>query len=78
MAGGGDGAFGVIVQMLRDGAAGPLNGAQDELFRRIEVSGRTLFDLIEAVLQVGRLETGAAMTVLAPTSRLSVSDTLLL
>jgi signal transduction histidine kinase len=53
-------------EMLRDGAAGALSDRQHALFRRIETSSRELFDLIEAVLQVGRLETGGAAAVMAP------------
>jgi len=55
-------------EMLRDGAAGALTTRQDALFERIESSSRELFELIDAVLQVGRLETGAASAVLAPVS----------
>jgi signal transduction histidine kinase len=45
-------------EMLRDGAAGRLSAEQRELFDQIDVQSRELYDLIEATLQVGRIETG--------------------
>jgi signal transduction histidine kinase len=44
--------------MLRDGAVGTLTTAQREVFERIDTEARGLFELIEATLQVGRIETG--------------------
>lgn len=45
-------------EMLRDGAAGALTHEQREIFDRIDSEARGLFELIDATLQVGRLETG--------------------
>jgi signal transduction histidine kinase/uncharacterized protein YhhL (DUF1145 family) len=56
------------IEMLRDGAAGRLTVPQSELFKRIEGGSRELFELIDSVLQVGRLDTGGAAPVLAPVS----------
>jgi signal transduction histidine kinase len=55
-----------FTEMLRDGAAGPLSSEQRELLERIDVRGRELFDLIEATLHVGRIETGRDGVTLAP------------
>jgi signal transduction histidine kinase len=44
--------------MLRDGAHGALSAEQQEVFDRIDTEARGLFELIEATLQVGRIETG--------------------
>jgi signal transduction histidine kinase len=44
--------------MLRDGAVGVLSAPQNEMFERIDTEARGLFELIEATLQVGRIETG--------------------
>ena len=55
-----------FTEMLRDGAAGPLTGEQREILDRIGVRGRELFDLIEATLHVGRIETGRDGVSLAP------------
>lgn len=44
--------------MLRDGAVGALSAPQYEMFERIDTEARGLFELIEATLQVGRIETG--------------------
>jgi signal transduction histidine kinase len=44
--------------MLRDGAVGTLTSPQREVFERIDTEARGLFELIEATLQVGRIETG--------------------
>lgn len=55
-----------FTEMLRDGAAGPLTAQQADLLGRIDVRGRELFDLIEATLHVGRIETGRDAVTLAP------------
>lgn len=55
-----------FTEMLRDGAAGPLTSQQADLLGRIDVRGRELFDLIEATLHVGRIETGRDAVTLAP------------
>jgi len=47
-------------EMLRDDTAGPLNESQRELFERIDVHARDLYDLIEATLQVGRMTASQA------------------
>jgi len=47
-----------FTEMLRDGAPGPLNDEQRELVHRIDARGRELLELIEAILHVGRIETG--------------------
>jgi len=44
--------------MLRDGAVGRLTSSQQDMFERIDSEARGLFELIEATLQVGRIETG--------------------
>ena len=43
--------------MLRDGAVGMLTPSQHQIFERIDTEARGLFELIEATLQVGRMET---------------------
>ena len=45
-------------EVLRDEAAGPLSGEQRELIERMDRRSRELLELIEATLQVGRLEAG--------------------
>jgi len=45
-------------EMLREGAAGELTPRQLEIFERIDAQAHDLYDLIEATLQVGRMETG--------------------
>jgi len=45
-------------EMLRDGAVGALTGGQSELIERLDTRGRELLDLVEATLQVNRLEVG--------------------
>jgi signal transduction histidine kinase len=46
-------------EVLRDEAAGPLSSEQRELIERMDLRSRELLELIEATLQVGRLEAGA-------------------
>jgi signal transduction histidine kinase len=55
-----------FTEMLRDGAAGPLTPQQQDLLARIDLRGRELFDLIEATLHVGRIETGRDAVTMAP------------
>jgi signal transduction histidine kinase len=45
-------------EMLRDGAVGALSGDQRDLIDRLDRRGRELLDLVEATLQVNRLEAG--------------------
>jgi signal transduction histidine kinase len=52
-------------EMLRDGAVGMLTTPQHEIFERIDTEARGLFELIEATLQVGRIETRGATVTLA-------------
>jgi signal transduction histidine kinase len=51
--------------MLRDDAVGALTAAQHEVFERINAEARGLFELIEATLQVGRIETRSDAVTLA-------------
>lgn len=54
------------IEILRDPETGDLNQAQGELFASIERQARELNDLIESVLQVGRIESGRDRIVVAP------------
>jgi signal transduction histidine kinase len=45
-------------EMLRDGAEGDLSSGQRDLVDRLDTRGRELLDLVEATLQVNRLEAG--------------------
>jgi len=45
-------------EMLRDGAVGALSGDQRDLVDRLDTRGRELLDLVEATLQVNRIEAG--------------------
>lgn len=45
-------------EMLREGAAGDLTTDQRDLVGRLDTRGRELLDLVEATLQVNRLEAG--------------------
>jgi signal transduction histidine kinase len=53
-------------EVLRDGDAGPLSEPQRELIERMDARSRELHELIEATLQVGRLEAGCIRVELAP------------
>jgi signal transduction histidine kinase len=53
-------------EMLRDGAAGPLARGQADLVDRLDARTRELLELIEATLQVGRLEAGRGGIDVAP------------
>src|SRR4029450_2458356 len=45
-------------EMLREGAVGALSGDQRDLVDRLDTRGRELLDLVEATLQVNRIEGG--------------------
>jgi signal transduction histidine kinase len=53
-------------EVLREGDAGPLSVSQRELIDRMDARSRELLELIEATLQVGRLEAGCIRVELAP------------
>jgi signal transduction histidine kinase len=55
-------------EMLRDGAAGALSGEQRDLIDRLDTRGRELLDLVEATLQVNRLEAGRDQVTTTPIS----------
>lgn len=55
-------------EMLRDGAVGDLSGGQRDLVDRLDTRGRELLDLVEATLQVNRLEAGRDQVATAPIS----------
>jgi signal transduction histidine kinase/FixJ family two-component response regulator len=46
--------------LLRDGEFGPLAGEQREVLRRIELSARSLLEMVNATLDLSRLERGLA------------------
>jgi signal transduction histidine kinase len=54
------------VEMLLDGAAGPLIGEQRNLVDRVDARSRELLELIEATLQVGRFEARSGTVELTP------------
>jgi signal transduction histidine kinase len=45
-------------EMLRDGVVGPVTGDQQDLIERLDARARGLFELIEATLHAGSLESG--------------------
>ena len=55
-------------EMLRDGAAGVLSGDQRDLIDRLDTRGRELLDLVEATLQVNRIEAGRDQVSTTPIS----------
>ena len=55
-------------EMLRDGAVGDLSGGQRDLVDRLDTRGRELLDLVEATLQVNRLEAGRDQVTTTPIS----------
>ncbi len=55
-------------EMLREGAVGELTGDQRDLVVRLDRRGRELLDLVEATLQVNRLEAGRDHVNTAPMS----------
>jgi signal transduction histidine kinase len=62
--------------MLRDGAADPLSAKQLDLLLRVDTCARELLELIEATLNVGRIETGREGVALAPLSVPELVDAL--
>jgi signal transduction histidine kinase len=54
--------------MLREGAVGALRGDQRDLVDRLDTRGRELLDLVEATLQVNRIEAGRDQVNAAPIS----------
>jgi signal transduction histidine kinase len=55
-------------EMLREGAVGELTGDQRDLVVRLDRRGRELLDLVEATLQVNRLEAGSDQVNTTPIS----------
>jgi signal transduction histidine kinase len=55
-------------EMLREGAVGELTGEQRDMVVRLDRRGRELLDLVEATLQVNRLEAGRDQVNAAPIS----------
>jgi signal transduction histidine kinase len=53
-------------EMLREGAVGALSVDQRDLVDRLDTRGRELLDLVEATLQVNRIEAGRDQVVAAP------------
>ena len=53
-------------EMLREGAVGDLSGGQRDLVDRLDTRGRELLDLVEATLQVNRIEAGRDKVIAAP------------
>ena len=53
-------------EMLREGAVGALSGEQRDLVDRLDTRGRELLDLVEATLQVNRIEAGRDQVNAAP------------
>jgi signal transduction histidine kinase len=53
-------------EMLRDGALGGLSSPQRDVVDRVDARSRELLELVEATLQVGRLEAGRDAVELAP------------
>jgi signal transduction histidine kinase len=53
-------------EMLREGAVGDLSGDQRDLVDRLDTRGRELLDLVEATLQVNRIEAGRDQVNAAP------------
>ena len=56
------------VEMLLDEALGPLTGEQRDALRRTELQASTLLEMIEALLDLNRIEAGRLPVELAPVS----------
>jgi signal transduction histidine kinase len=63
-------------EMLREGAVGPITSGQLDLIDRLDARGRELLELIEATLDVGRLEAGRDTVEIQPVALLDLVQAL--